>query len=140
VLERPGLKYLVVVEYPSGRRDKAHPICDSWRDAMGLCVTIKTRAPSAKFIVLYHEREWMLDSLYQKLLAGEVPPQAVPGDEIARRTYESGEGGDHDTPYQFEMPRWFPTTAAWARLLARVHRGELGGPGDGARGEHLVSA
>ncbi len=34
-------------------------------------------------------------------------------------------GGDHDTPYTFELPISTPQALAWARLLARVQSGEL---------------
>jgi hypothetical protein len=34
-------------------------------------------------------------------------------------------GGDHDTPYTFALPVSMPQTLAWAKLLAKVQRGEL---------------
>ena len=34
-------------------------------------------------------------------------------------------GGDHDTPYTFELPVSMPQALAWARLLAKVQSGEL---------------
>lgn len=34
-------------------------------------------------------------------------------------------GGDHDTPYTFELPVSTPQALAWARLLAKVQCGEL---------------
>ncbi len=34
-------------------------------------------------------------------------------------------GGDHDTPYVFSLPVLTTQALAWARLLARVQRGEL---------------
>ena len=34
-------------------------------------------------------------------------------------------GGDYDTPYTFALPVSMPQALAWARLLAKVQRGEL---------------
>lgn len=34
-------------------------------------------------------------------------------------------GGDHDAPYTFALPVSTPQALAWARLLAKVQRGEL---------------
>ena len=41
------------------------------------------------------------------------------------RERESGAGGDHDVPYTFVLPLSMPQVLAWARLLARVERGEV---------------
>jgi len=45
--------------------------------------------------------------------------------EIRRLELEMQTGGDHDTPYRFELPDNMPQVLAWIRLLAKVHRGEL---------------
>ena len=45
--------------------------------------------------------------------------------ETTRLELEHSTNGDHDTPYTFTLPTSMPQTLAWARLLARVHRGEL---------------
>ena len=38
---------------------------------------------------------------------------------------EWSRGGDYDTPYSFALPIFMPQALAWARLLAKVQRGEL---------------
>ena len=38
---------------------------------------------------------------------------------------EDGPVGNHDISYAFTLPSSIPQVLAWARLLARVHRGEL---------------
>jgi len=38
---------------------------------------------------------------------------------------EWSRGGDYDTPYSFALPVFMPQALAWARLLAKVQRGEL---------------
>lgn len=53
-----------------------------------------------------------------------------PADE--REQLESGPGGDHDTPYQYEAPANNLVRNAWSRLLTQVTKGALGGPDDGA--------
>ncbi len=45
--------------------------------------------------------------------------------ERSQRERESGAGGDHDVPYTFVLPLSMPQVLAWARLLARVERGEV---------------
>ena len=45
--------------------------------------------------------------------------------ERSQRGRESGAGDDHDVPYTFALPSSMPQVLAWARLLARVERGEL---------------
>ena len=45
--------------------------------------------------------------------------------EQRRRAMEEGVGGDHDVSYAFALPWSLPHVLAWARLLARVQRGEL---------------
>ena len=42
-----------------------------------------------------------------------------------REELEWSRGGDYDTPYSFALPVSMPQTLAWARLLAKVQRGEL---------------
>jgi hypothetical protein len=44
---------------------------------------------------------------------------------LMREESEWGRGGDYDTPYSFALPVSMPQTLAWARLLAKVQRGEL---------------
>ena len=45
--------------------------------------------------------------------------------EMRRFVGECEAGADHDIPYEFTVPRSLPQVLAWARLLARVQRGEL---------------
>jgi hypothetical protein len=45
--------------------------------------------------------------------------------EIRRLEIELGEGGDHDQPYNGHLPSSSSQGLAWARLLARLVRGEL---------------
>ncbi len=40
--------------------------------------------------------------------------------EVDQRT-----GADHDIPYLFTLPSFLPEALSWARLLAKVHAGEL---------------
>ncbi len=42
-----------------------------------------------------------------------------------REVSKWGGGGDYDTPYTFALPVSMPQALAWARLLAKVQRGEL---------------
>jgi hypothetical protein len=44
---------------------------------------------------------------------------------LTREELEWSRGGDYDTPYTFALPVLMPQTLAWARLLAKVQRGEL---------------
>ncbi|HLL79683.1 MAG TPA: hypothetical protein VKT25_09300 [Ktedonobacteraceae bacterium] len=70
--------------------------------------------------------------------AGEASPEApftiqqaianvqqVGGIEQRRINLEMGAGGDHDQPYLFTLPLSVPQRLAWAKLLARVRRGEI---------------
>lgn len=45
--------------------------------------------------------------------------------EMRRLAVEFESGTDHDIPYTFTLPGSLPQVLAWARLLARVQRGEL---------------
>jgi hypothetical protein len=45
--------------------------------------------------------------------------------EIKRLELELYAVGDHDSPYIFMLPANMPQVLAWAKLLARVHNGEL---------------
>ena len=45
--------------------------------------------------------------------------------EIKRLEFELRTEGDHDCPYTFMLPANMPQVLAWAKLLARVHNGEL---------------
>ena len=45
--------------------------------------------------------------------------------EMRRIAVEFEEGTDHDIPYKFTLPGSQPQLLAWARLLARVQRGDL---------------
>jgi hypothetical protein len=45
--------------------------------------------------------------------------------DVRRWVLESGEGGDHDVPYTFELPRNLMVLLKWSRLLARAHLGQL---------------
>ena len=45
--------------------------------------------------------------------------------ELLQAESEWSEGGDHDTPYTFSLPVSIRQALAWARLLAKVQRGEL---------------
>ncbi len=44
---------------------------------------------------------------------------------LMREETEWSRGGDYDTPYTFALPVFMPQALAWARLLAKVQRGEL---------------
>jgi len=44
---------------------------------------------------------------------------------LTREELEWSRGGDYDTPYSFALPVLMPQALAWARLLAKVQRGEL---------------
>jgi hypothetical protein len=44
---------------------------------------------------------------------------------MRRLAVEFESGTDHDIPYTFTLPGSLPQVLAWARLLARVQRGEL---------------
>jgi hypothetical protein len=44
---------------------------------------------------------------------------------LTREELEWSRGGDYDTPYTFALPVLMPQALAWARLLAKVQRGEL---------------
>jgi hypothetical protein len=44
---------------------------------------------------------------------------------LMREETEWSKGGDYDTPYTFALPVFLPQALAWARLLAKVQRGEL---------------
>jgi hypothetical protein len=48
--------------------------------------------------------------------------------QVPERTQVQGDQGigtDHDLPYLFTLPTFLPEALSWARLLARVHAGEL---------------
>jgi len=45
--------------------------------------------------------------------------------EFLQEESEGGSGGDHDMPYIFALPSSIRQALAWAKLLARVQRGEL---------------
>jgi hypothetical protein len=38
---------------------------------------------------------------------------------------DQGTGADHDLPYTFTLPSLLPEALSWARLLSKVHAGEL---------------
>jgi hypothetical protein len=80
-----------------------------------------------------------LHTLLQRLARGEMPAGAtsiapaltatprvsVRDDlwEVRRWELERGGGGDHDTPYRFELPPNVQVLAAWLGLLANRRRG-----------------
>ncbi len=45
--------------------------------------------------------------------------------ERRRLELEYGAGGDHDLPYTFTLPHFWPQVLAWMKLLAKVHSGAL---------------
>jgi hypothetical protein len=45
--------------------------------------------------------------------------------ERRRMELESGEGGDHDSPYIFTLPTLMPQALSWMKLLVRVQEGAL---------------
>ena len=45
--------------------------------------------------------------------------------ERRREELESGPGGDHDLPYNFNLPLSLPQVLAWMILMVRVQQGEL---------------
>jgi hypothetical protein len=95
--------------------------------------------------VLQAEHLGALRALLERLRRGELPAQmvsAVPSltstprvsvrDEIwevRRWELEQGPGGDHDTPYRFELPPSAQVLAAWLSLMANRWRRD-GGNGE----------
>src|SRR6266536_2275192 len=45
--------------------------------------------------------------------------------EITQIEGDQGTGADYDSPYIFTLPSSLPEALSWARLLAKVHAGEL---------------
>ena len=45
--------------------------------------------------------------------------------EMTQIEVDQGTGADHDSPYIFTLPSFLPEALNWARLLAKVHAGEL---------------
>jgi hypothetical protein len=45
--------------------------------------------------------------------------------EMAQVEEEQGTGPDHDLPYLFTLPGFLPEALCWARLLTKVHDGQL---------------
>jgi hypothetical protein len=45
--------------------------------------------------------------------------------EVRRVALELGAGGDHDVPYEFDLPLSMPLALAWVRMQTKVLRGEL---------------
>lgn len=54
---------------------------------------------------------------------GNGKPLNVP--EVTQVERDQGTGADHDLPYIFTLPSFLPEALSWARLLAKVHAGEL---------------
>jgi hypothetical protein len=50
-------------------------------------------------------------------------PMHVP--QMTQVEEEQGTGPDHDLPYLFTLPSFLPEALSWARLLAKVHDGQL---------------
>lgn len=133
----PGMKYQVVAEYGAWpvRRERIGPLVDRWDDAMRICATVAQEAgrPS-KLIVLYAMDEQDIDQMFDRIRQGGMAASSVTPaqEEVERRKLEDGQGGDHDVPYEFNLPSWQPTTMKWVELLADVEGGVLGGADDGS--------
>jgi len=61
-------------------------------------------------------------ALARRLVRRGAKPQTR---EQMSQVASTGVGGDHDVSYAFALPWSLPHVLAWARLLARVQRGEL---------------
>jgi hypothetical protein len=59
--------------------------------------------------------------LAEQLVNGKRPD--VP--EMTQVVADQGTGADHDLPYIFTLPIFLPEALSWARLLAKVHTGEV---------------
>lgn len=61
----------------------------------------------------------------------EQPVKGKPMDvpQLTQVEGDQGTGADHDLPYHFTLPSLLPEALSWARLLSKVHAGELV-PGD----------
>jgi hypothetical protein len=88
--------------------------------------------------VLQAESLSAVRALLERLERGELPPEAVSIApsltstpkisvqdgfwELRRWDLEQGAGGDHDTPYRFELPANAQVVAAWLSLMANRRR------------------
>ena len=65
-------------------------------------------------------------------ISGVELPIDISEEDLKRFELEYGTGGDHNAPYFFQLPFDGKVQRKWTKLFARVLRGDIGGPNDGA--------
>lgn len=107
--------------------------------AAGIVARLKslllTERPTAHLIAAENVTDLQC-SIQAFVTDGTIPGVELPIDtdelDLRRFELEHGQGGDKNTPYFFELPWDNRIQKKRTKLFARVLRGDIGGPNDGA--------